>query len=78
MSRQKKVLSVREARATLPDLEAILEEEGEVIIARRGQPIARVLPMEIRRNVPSHARLRAEMPVLRSSQDLIREDRDER
>jgi antitoxin (DNA-binding transcriptional repressor) of toxin-antitoxin stability system len=76
--KSRKQLSVREARAALPELDAILEREGEVIIARRGQPIARVLPVVVPRTTPSHARLRAETAVLKSSQDLIREERDER
>lgn len=76
--RSRKQLSVREARAALPELDAILERNGEVIITRRGEPIARVLPVSARKRIPSHAKLRADMPVLKNSEDLIREERDER
>jgi antitoxin (DNA-binding transcriptional repressor) of toxin-antitoxin stability system len=76
--KSRKQLSVREVRAALSELEEILEREGEVIIARRGEPIARLLPVVVKRKTPSHASLRNETPVLRNSQDLIREERDER
>jgi antitoxin (DNA-binding transcriptional repressor) of toxin-antitoxin stability system len=70
-------LSVREMRIALPELERLLREEGECVITRRGQPIARLLPVEGRREVPSHADLRRQMPRLEiGSEVLIREDRD--
>lgn len=73
-----KTLSIREMRGALGRLDAILEEESEIIVARRGEAIARVLPIEPRRQMPSHADLRSRMPRLSASEDLIREDRDER
>lgn len=46
---------------------------GELLISRRGEPIARVLPMVPQRRRPDHAELRERMPLLRSSAaDLIR------
>jgi antitoxin (DNA-binding transcriptional repressor) of toxin-antitoxin stability system len=73
-----KTLSIREMRGALGRLDEILERENEVIIARRGKAIARLLPMRPRRRMPSQADLRAQMPRLSASADLIREDRNER
>ena len=72
-------LSIREMRSELGRLEGLVEREGEVVITRRGKPIARVIPVHGRANRPSHADLRASMPRLETpSQDLVRLDRDER
>lgn len=74
-----KHLSIRKIREDLPHLDKVLFEEGEVIITRHGKPIARVLPINSPRKMPSHANLRATMPSLDSaSADYIREDRDAR
>ena len=72
-------LSVREMRTALPDLERVLREEGEVVITKRGKPIARLLPVPSTRTIPSHADFRATMPRLEvGSEHYIRADRDER
>ena len=74
-----RMLTVREMRAALPKLERLLRQEGECVITRRGRPIARLLPAEAQRPVPSHADLRSQMPRLEvGSEVLIREDRDAR
>jgi len=74
-----KTLNIREARAELGRLDALLEDEGEIIITRRGRPIARIQPMRQRRPRPTHAELRAAMPRLDvGSEVLVRQDRDER
>ena len=72
-------LSVREIRAALSRLEQILDREGELVITRRGTPIARLLPAVRKEVVPSHAELRSRMPRLSvGSEVLIRQERDER
>ena len=72
-------LSVREIRASLPQLEQILEQEGEVVVTRNGEPIARVLPVARKGEMPSHAELRSRMPCLSvGSEVLVRQERDER
>jgi prevent-host-death family protein len=72
-------LSVREMRVALPPLEQLLAEEGEIVITRKGKPVARVLPTRMREGIPTHADLRARMPRLKlGSEVLIRQDRDER
>jgi prevent-host-death family protein len=74
-----KSLTVREAREALAHLDRLLAEEGELTITRRGEPIARVLPVGQRRPVPSHADLRGSMRSLRrGSEVLVRKDRNDR
>ncbi|MGH7812837.1 MAG: type II toxin-antitoxin system Phd/YefM family antitoxin [Candidatus Binataceae bacterium] len=74
-----KTLSIREMRSALPHLDEIVAEEGELVVTRRGRPLARILPARPRRRIPSHAELRASMPLLKvPSEVLIREDRDSR
>jgi antitoxin (DNA-binding transcriptional repressor) of toxin-antitoxin stability system len=66
-------------RAVLPRLEHLLEREGEIVITRRGKPIARILPTVPEGGVPSRAALRRQMrPLEVGSEELIREDRDAR
>ena len=56
----------------------LIAAERELVIRRRGEPIARVLPMTPQRRLPSHADLRQRMPSLQaSSAELIRNERDE-
>jgi prevent-host-death family protein len=72
-------LSVREIRAALPQLEQVLEQEGELVITRHGTPMARVLPPAPQQRIPSRADLRPRMRrVAVASEVLIREDRDAR
>ena len=73
-----KALSIREMRASLGRLDELLDEEGELIVTRRGKEVARVLPMTPKRRLPSHRDLRARMPLVLSSAEIIRVDRDER
>jgi prevent-host-death family protein len=71
-------ISVREMRTAVPELEQLLEREGEIVITRRGKPIARVVPTAPQ-GIPSRARLRQRMRRLAlGSEALIREDRDAR
>jgi antitoxin (DNA-binding transcriptional repressor) of toxin-antitoxin stability system len=73
-----KELNIREMRASLGQLAELVATEGELVIRRRGEPIARVLPMTHQRRPPDHADLRRRMPLLKtSSADLIRAERDE-
>jgi antitoxin (DNA-binding transcriptional repressor) of toxin-antitoxin stability system len=74
-----KRLTIRQARESLGRLDRLLADEGEVTITRRGDEIARVVPVGGRKTMPSHAALRRSMPRLRrGSERLIREDRDNR
>jgi antitoxin (DNA-binding transcriptional repressor) of toxin-antitoxin stability system len=72
-------VSVREMRAKLSKLEAVLASAGEVTITRRGKAIARILPMPGRDAIPTHDSLRAKMPKLKiGSEAAIRQERNER
>ena len=74
-----KSLSVRQVRKELAQIDELVSREGEVVVTRRGKPIARLLPLRSKRQMPSHADLRASMPRLKSgSEKLIRSERDER
>ena len=73
-------VTVREMRELLPTIEAALAAEGEIVLTRRGQPIARLVPMA--EHLPaklSTAALRARMaPLEVPSEVLLRQERDER
>ncbi|MDH4267247.1 MAG: type II toxin-antitoxin system Phd/YefM family antitoxin [Deltaproteobacteria bacterium] len=72
-------LSIRDARRSLSHLDRLLAAEGEVIITRRGEAIARLISMNRKVPIPSHSDLREKMPRLRKgSEILIRKDRDAR
>jgi len=74
-----KRINIREARRSLGNLDGLLAREGELTITRRGEDIARVIPISRNREMPSHAGLRRSMPRLRkSSEQMIREDRNRR
>ena len=74
-----KKLSVREMRANIGRLDELVEEAGELVISRRGKPIARVLPVSRHRQRPDHADLRRRTALLTTpSAELIRAERDER
>ena len=74
-----KQINIREARQSLSRLERLLEVEGEVMITRRGQAIARVTRIGTKRPIPSHRDLRETMSRLRrKSEAILREDRDAR
>jgi hypothetical protein len=70
--------NIREMRASLGHLDALIAAEGELLIRRRGNSIARVLPMMPQRRLPSHSDLSQRMPLFQApSADLIRNERDE-
>lgn len=77
-----KQLSIREIRQDLPRIDELLAAEGEVIVTRRGKPVARLLPLEPAapaRKLPSLKWLRDKIPFQEiPSEVLIREDRDAR
>lgn len=72
-----KTLTIREMRGALTRLDQIVAREGEILVTRRGRPVARILPVPSSRPMPSHADLRARMAPLRvPSEILVRQDRD--
>lgn len=79
MGRVMKTLSIREIRKELAHLDELVKSEGEVVVTRRGRQIARLLPLRSKRQMPSHAELRASMPRLKKgSEKHVRAERDER
>ena len=77
--RQMRELSIREMREKLGSLDRLVEKEGEIIVTRRGVPIARLLPVAGARLKPTHAELRSAMPKLETpSETLVRNGRDQR
>jgi antitoxin (DNA-binding transcriptional repressor) of toxin-antitoxin stability system len=74
-----KKITIRQARQSLTHLDQLLADEGEVVITRRGQPIARLARIGRKRPIPSHRDLREAMrPMRRGSEEMIRQDRDAR
>ncbi|MBS3800179.1 MAG: type II toxin-antitoxin system Phd/YefM family antitoxin [Thioalkalivibrio sp.] len=73
-----KELNVREMRAAIGRLEQIVQDSGEITILRRGKPIARVLPVRSGSRRPDHRELRQRTGLLKPSEALLREERDER
>lgn len=74
-----KTLSVKEIREQLSNIEALAAAEGEILLTRRGRPIARILPLGRSRRMPSRRALREKMPYTElPSEELIRAERDER
>lgn len=73
-----KALSIRQMRASLGELDRLVEAEGELVVTRRGQAIARVVALEPTRAMPSHSDFRHRLSKLTSSTERIREDRDGR
>ena len=73
-------VTVREMRELLPEIEAALRADGELILTRRGKPVARLVPLVAERpRRPSNADLRAMMPLQEvTSEQLLREERDAR
>lgn len=72
-------LNIREVRAVLGELETVLDASGEITITKRGQAIARILPMVGRRKRPGHEELHdLTEPLQTPSEKLLRDSRDER
>ena len=74
-----KRLNIREICANTGRLDELVASEGELVVTRHGEAIARVSPMPENRQWPDHADLRQRTPALKtSSAELIRAERDER
>ncbi len=74
-----KTLNIRQFRASVGQLDQLVEKTGEVIITRNGKPILRVLPVHGKHVRPDHEDLRSKMPLLKTpSSTYVRQERDER
>lgn len=72
-------VSLAEAKAHLSEMLDRVEAGEELVITRRGKPVARILPVQGKPTpLQSLAAFRAQLPkVGKSSVELIREMRDE-
>ncbi|MBI5331321.1 MAG: type II toxin-antitoxin system prevent-host-death family antitoxin [Betaproteobacteria bacterium] len=77
-----KELTIREAREGLSHPEQMFADAEEILVVRRGEPVARILPVAAKRSsvgIPSRAALRARIPFQTvPSEVTIRAERDER
>jgi prevent-host-death family protein len=74
-----KTLSIREMRSQLGNLDHLVETEHEIIITRHGKPIARLLPVQGRKQKLSHRELRNALPPLKVASEILqRDDREQR
>jgi antitoxin (DNA-binding transcriptional repressor) of toxin-antitoxin stability system len=74
-----KKLTIREIRQSLSHLDRLLAVEEEVMITRRGDPIAKIVQVGRKRPIPSHRNLRDGMPKMqKGSETVLRRERDER
>jgi antitoxin (DNA-binding transcriptional repressor) of toxin-antitoxin stability system len=74
-----KQLSIREAREGLSHPETMFADAEEVLVVRRGEPVARILPIQPKRKVHSMKEFLASQPMQTvPSEVLIAEDREDR
>lgn len=74
-----KTLTIREAREGLSHPDAMFADSDEVLVMRRGEPVARILPVRSKPKARSLADFRATMPFQETpAAALIRQDRDAR
>lgn len=74
-----KQLTIREAREGLSHPEAMFADTEEILVVCRGEPIARILPVNPKRKVRSLAAFRATQPFQDvPSEVIISEDREDR
>lgn len=70
-------ISIREIRNALSCLDELVAREGELIVTKRGRPIARIVPVQKGGRMPSHADLRKTMHRLDvPSAELLDEERE--
>ena len=75
-----KTLTIREAREGLSHPDLMFADSDEVLVVCRGEPVARILPVEPRKKrFRSLAAFRASQPMQEiPSEVILQEDRDER
>jgi len=74
-----RTMSIREAREQLTNVDEIATKVGEIVLTRRGRPVARILPLRGAHRLPPRASLRKKMPRMSvPSEALVRAERDER
>jgi antitoxin (DNA-binding transcriptional repressor) of toxin-antitoxin stability system len=74
-----KTLTIREAREGLSHPDQMFADSDEVLVVRRGEPVARILPVEPQRRVRSlRAFLEGQPMQTVPSEALLAEEREDR
>ncbi|MDO8933445.1 MAG: hypothetical protein Q7U97_13710 [Rhodocyclaceae bacterium] len=74
-----KTLTIREAREGLSHPEQMFADDDEVLVVCRGEPVARILPVQAKPKARPLGAFRAKLPFQETpSAVLIRADRDGR
>jgi antitoxin (DNA-binding transcriptional repressor) of toxin-antitoxin stability system len=74
-----KTLTIREAREGLSHPDQMFADSDEVLVVRRGEPVARILPVEPQRRVRSlRAFLEGQPMQAVPSEALLAEEREDR
>ena len=74
-----KTLTIREAREGLSHPEKMFAEDEEVLVVRRGEPVARILPVRSKPQLRSLRDFLASQPMQKiPSETILAEDREDR
>ncbi|MFN7088125.1 MAG: type II toxin-antitoxin system Phd/YefM family antitoxin [Burkholderiales bacterium] len=74
-----KTLTIREAREGLSHPDQMFADADEVLVVNRGEPVARILPVEPRRKIRSLRAFLESQPMQGvPSEALLAEDREDR
>jgi len=74
-----KTLTIREAREGLSHPEKMFAEDEEVLVVRRGEPVARILPVRSKPQLRALHDFLARQPMQRvPSETILAEDREDR
>ncbi|MHB1359161.1 MAG: type II toxin-antitoxin system Phd/YefM family antitoxin [Rhodocyclaceae bacterium] len=74
-----RTITIREAREGLSHPELLFADNDEVIVTRRGEPVARILPIKPQLRLHSLKSFLASQPMQTiPSETLIAEDREDR
>jgi antitoxin (DNA-binding transcriptional repressor) of toxin-antitoxin stability system len=74
-----KTLTIREAREGLSHPDQMFADSDEVLVVCRGEPVARILPVEPRRKIRSlRAFLESQPMQTVPSEDILAEEREDR
>ncbi|MBS1218814.1 MAG: prevent-host-death protein [Proteobacteria bacterium] len=74
-----KTLTIREAREGLSHPDLMFADSDEVLVVCRGEPVARILPVEPKRRVRSLRTFLESQPMQTvPSEDILAEEREDR
>lgn len=74
-----KTLTIREAREGLSHPEQMFADNDEVLVVCRGEPVARILPVQPKMRVRSLTAFRARQTMQTvTSEEIVGEDRSDR